>query len=209
MKTGDLIKQRREALGMTQQELAELVGYKDRASICLIEGNKREVKQKTIIKFAQALNVRPSSLIGDIDGVDVNESLQLNKIPLLGKIACGEPILASQEQGETRIIAGTHKADFCLIARGNSMIDAKINDGDIVFCKAQNTVENGEIAALLILDGAEYAEATLKRVFFYPEQKRIILIPENTDYPPLTFTGKETEKIKIIGKAVIVQSKIV
>lgn len=208
MKTGDLIKQRREALGMTQQELAELVGYKDRASICLIEGNKREVKQKAIVKFAKALNVRPSSLIGDIDGIGGNEFIKLNKIPMLGNIACGNPALAVNQYDTFCLVDENTKADFCLKVKGDSMIDAGIKDGDIVFCKSQKEVENGEIAVVIIKTAESECEATLKRCFYYPEMERLILIPENKEFTPLTFTGAELNNVEIIGKAVVCQHKL-
>ena len=83
------------------------------------------------------------------------------------------------------------------------MIGARIFDGDIVFIRAQDTVENGEIAAVIIGD-----EATLKRVYFYPEKSKLVLSPENPKYEPLVYIGKELEEVKILGKAVAYQSRI-
>lgn len=209
MTIGDRIKYAREAIGLTQQELAEKIGYKSKAAITKIEAGERKLQQPKIVLCAKALNVSPLWLLGIEKDTSPQVTFEMHKAPLIGKIACGVPVLADQEQGEPQYFVGSQTIDFCLIAKGDSMIDIGIKDGDVVFCKKQETVENGEIAALLFLDEAEYAEATLKRFFYYPDQKRIILIPENPNFPPLTFVGKEMEKIKIIGKAVIVQSKIV
>ena len=83
------------------------------------------------------------------------------------------------------------------------MIGARIRDGDYVFVRAQDTVENGEIGVVIIGD-----EATLKRVYYYPEQQKLILLPENPAYEPLVFLGEELEEIKILGKAVAFRSTI-
>jgi len=83
------------------------------------------------------------------------------------------------------------------------MKDARINNGDTVFIKKTDSVNNGEIAAVIIND-----EATLKRVYFYPESSKLMLIPENSSYEPIVFTGADLEKIRIIGRAVAFKSDI-
>ena len=123
--------------------------------------------------------------------------IQLKRFPLLGEIACGEPIFA-QEDRETFLIADAEiAADFCLLARGDSMIGARIYDGDAVFIRSQPMVENGEIAAVIIDD-----EATLKRVYYDREHARLQLVPENPAYSPLVYVGEELDNIRILGKAV-------
>ena len=84
------------------------------------------------------------------------------------------------------------------------MIGARIFDGDIVFIRSQSFVDNGEIAAVIIND-----EATLKRVYFYPEEEKLVLSPENPKYAPLVYVKRELEGIKIIGKAVAFQSTVI
>ena len=84
------------------------------------------------------------------------------------------------------------------------MTGARIFDGDIVFIKRQSTVDNGEIAAVIIDD-----EATLKRVYYYPEEEKLILSPENPKYAPFVYIKSELENIKIIGKAVAFQSAVI
>ena len=125
------------------------------------------------------------------------------RFPLLGDIACGTPIFADEEK-ELYVDAGASiDADFCLRAKGDSMIGARINDGDIVFIRKQDTVDNGEIAAVVIED-----EATLKRVNYYPQQELLILKAENSQYADMVYTGEQLNHIIILGKAVAFQSDI-
>lgn len=127
------------------------------------------------------------------------------KIPVLGKIACGNPIYANEER-ESYVMAGTEiKADFCLIASGNSMINARIYDGDIVFIRKQNIVENGDIAAVMV---STEGEVTLKRFFYYPQKSLLILKPENPVYEDLIFQGTELDNVHVLGKAIAFQSDV-
>ena len=126
---------------------------------------------------------------------------QVKKVPLLGTIACGEPILAD-ENVECYVSVPDHiHADFCLRCQGDSMINARIFDGDIVYIHKQPIVENGEIAAVLIEE-----EATLKRVYIYPD--KIILQPENPLYAPKVYVQEEMNDIQILGKAIYFTSLV-
>ena len=84
------------------------------------------------------------------------------------------------------------------------MTGARIHDGDIVFIRQQSMVDNGNIAAVVIND-----EATLKRVYYYPDEGKLILSPENPKYAPMVYIGHELENIKILGKAVAFQSSVI
>ena len=95
------------------------------------------------------------------------------------------------------------KADFCLRAQGDSMIGARIHDGDIVYVRKQETVDNGEIAVVLIGD-----KATLKRVYYYPESQQLLLQPANAKYEPFIYVGEELDQIRILGKAVACLSEV-
>lgn len=122
-------------------------------------------------------------------------------IPLLGTIACGVPILADENlDGEVYLPDFIH-ADFALRCKGDSMVEARILDGDIVYIRKQPDVENGEIAAVLVGD-----EATLKRVYKYPGQ--VVLQPANPKYAPLIYTGESINDMHILGKAVYFVSAI-
>lgn len=122
---------------------------------------------------------------------------------MLGTIACGEPIFTDEDR-ESYVMVGTEiRADFCLKCQGDSMINARIHDGDIVFIRKQDIVDNGEIAAVIIDD-----EATLKRFYYYKEQNMVILRPENSKYKDIILTGEQLERVKVLGKAVAFQSDV-
>ena len=125
----------------------------------------------------------------------------MRKIPLVGSIACGTPILA-EENCEGEVDVPDHvRADFALRCKGDSMINARIFDGDIVYIRQQESVEHGEIAAILIDD-----EATLKRVYMYDDC--ISLEAENPQYKPMVYRGEEMNNIRILGKAVAFTSMV-
>ncbi len=130
--------------------------------------------------------------------------LPKKRLRLLGEIACGAPILAEGGEEAMIEIRTDLEADFCLRASGDSMTGSRIYDGDLVLIREQPMVENGEIAAVLIKD-----EATLKRVYYYPEKKRLILYPDNPSYTPLVFMGEELADVRVIGKAVALQTKLI
>lgn len=129
--------------------------------------------------------------------------LRLMRYPVLGEIACGTPIFAEEDQEGGYVTAAETTADFCLIAKGDSMIGARIFDGDEVFIQQTDMVENGRIAAVVVDN-----EATLKRLFYYPDEDRLELRPENPKYHPLTFTGEELNHVHVLGLAVAVQGKV-
>ena len=213
MTIGKRIKDLRTSLDMTQDELAKLTGYKSRSSIQKIESGERDITQSTIAAFAKALKVTPSVIMGWEENNENNTAPdysnikgimplpEMRKVPLLGAIACGEPIY--REEDEWISLPNDIKADFCLRCQGDSMINARINDGDIVFIKACPEVENGQIAAVSIDN-----EVTLKRVYYYPEKNKLVLNPENPTYEPFVFMNEELNDIRILGKAVMFLSNV-
>ena len=208
MTIGKRIKDLRTSLDMTQDELAKLTGYKSRSSIQKIESGERDITQSTIAAFAKALKVTPSVIMGWEENNENNTAPdysnikgimplpEMRKVPLLGAIACGEPIY--REEDEWISLPNDIKADFCLRCQGDSMIDARINDGDIVFIKACPEVENGQIAAVSIDN-----EVTLKRVFYYAEKNKLVLYPENKAYEPFVYMNEDLNDIRILGRAVV------
>ena len=211
---GSRIRNRREELGLSQDELGKRLGYKPRSSINKIELDQRNLTQSKIKAIAEALETTPAYIMGwdepdqklDKENLKFFDNLfpiETKKFPLIGNIACGKPILAD-EQFEAYIEAGANiKADFCLRAKGDSMIGARIYDGDIVFIRKQEMVDDGEIAAVLIDD-----EATLKRVYYDQESNVIQLFAENPQYKTMRFAGEELDHIRILGKAVALQTDI-
>lgn len=126
---------------------------------------------------------------------------EMRKIPLLGRIACGAPILAEQHIEEYIDIPKNIHADFALTCQGDSMINARIFDGDIVYIRQQDTVESGEIAAVLIDN-----DATLKRIRIFDDH--ISLEPENPQYRPIVLWGEEMNTVRILGKAIAFTSSV-
>lgn len=212
MNVGQRIKLRREQLNMSAEELGNKIG-KAKTTIYRYElGQIEKLPTSVLEAVATALMTSPSYLMGWTDDPNIREQttqfnnifpIQTQRIPMLGDIACGKPIFANEER-ESYVQAGMNiKADFCLTARGDSMIGARIHDGDVVFCRSQSMVDNGEIAVVIIGD-----EATLKRVYFYPEKKKLVLQAENPKYEPYVFVGSELDDISILGKAVAFQSDV-
>lgn len=206
------IRQAREECGLNKKELASKVKVADSTIKRYEDGEIVKIKMPVIESIANALKVNPMWLIGKTNN-KVLPTLELykydnllpistQKIPLLGEISCGQPIFADEDR-ESYIESNTEiKADFCLKVKGDSMINARIYDGDIVFIRKQDMVNNGEIAAVIIED-----EATLKRVY-YQQGKKLMLVPENTAYAPLVYIGEELNKIRILGKAIAFQSDL-
>ena len=203
MTIGQRIKERREELDITQDELAKRLGYKSRSSINKIELDIYNLKQSKIKARADALQTTPGYIMGWDDTDQYVLPISVQSLPLLGNISCGNPILADEHIELYVELTTKIKADFCLKAKGDSMINARIHDGDIVFIRKQSMVDNGEIAAVVIDD-----EATLKRVNYYPEKNLLILKAENPDYEDLVYTGEQLDHIIILGKAVAFQSDV-
>lgn len=203
------IKRLREENGLSQETLAKMTGYTDRSSITKIEKGQVDLQQSKIELFAKALNTTVPKLVGWDETEDNALSniypIELKRFPMLGEITCGKPIYADEDR-ESYIMAGTDiKADFCLKAKGDSMINARICDGDIVFIRQQDIVENGEIAAVVINNDNE---ATLKRFFYYTEKNMVILKAENPAFEDMIFLNDELNNFHVLGKAVAFQSDI-
>lgn len=198
--------------GIKQADLVAATGI-GKSSISTYLSGEYEPKQKNIYKIAQALDVNEAWLMGyDVSPErqsfssnskdpmpQVNNLLPLPKVsrtvPILGEIACGQPILAEENYSEVVPVPDYVHADFALRCRGDSMVGARILDGDIVYIRQQPDVEDGEIAAVLIGD-----EATLKRVYKIPG--RLQLRPENPCYSVMEYADSELDQVRILGRAV-------
>ena len=207
---GERIKELRRARRMTLEELAAVIGTSKQTINRYENGIISNIPSEKIVALAEALGTTPQSLMGwgeetgTVTALDGGEPIRIKRLPILGDIACGRPIYANETHESFTLANGTLDADFCLRAHGDSMTGARIYDGDIVFIRSQSSVDNGEIAAVIIND-----EATLKRVYFYPEEQKLILSPENPRYAPLVYIRDELDTIKILGKAVAFQSMVV
>ena len=203
----------RKQRGFTLERLADVYnrrfgGGLSKGTLSKYENNKQEPMISTVGNLSAILGVSVDYLLNgeesdyiDIYAFDNISPVLTRRFPMLGKISCGEPIYCDEEY-ETFVEASADiNADFCLTARGDSMINARIFDGDIVFIRAQPQVENGEIAAVIVND-----EATLKRV--YLKSDRIILRPENPLYDDIIFTDTDMNSVRILGKAVAFMSYV-
>lgn len=160
-------------------------------------------KVTTIEAIAKKFDVNPAWLMG-AEGVGKypENKPKFKDIPVLGTIAAGIPILCEDHIEYYESVAISDNIDFCLRVKGNSMINARINDGDIVFIRKQTEVENGEIAAVRI-DGEE---ATIKR--FYKYGSTIVLRPENQTYEEKEFKSTDKKLVEVIGKVVFVKFNV-
>lgn len=223
MTLGDIVKNYRDNHDLSMDAFANKSGL-SKGYISMLEKNRNPKTGKpitpsleTIRTVAKAINIEIDALLkildneqdlmlNEVDPFQFNNiyPVETKKFPLLGEIACGEPIFANEDR-ESYIETGSDiKADFCLKAKGDSMTGARILDGDIVFIRKQDMVNNGEIAAVIIED-----TATLKRVYYYKEKNLLILKPDNPSYSDQIYTNEELDQIKILGKAVAFQSDVI
>lgn len=193
------IREVRKLRKMTMKELGQAVGVAE-STISQYETGKRNPDHEMLLKLSECLGTTYAHLTCLEDPYNqVPPGFvplpATEKKPILGRIACGEPILAEENIEGYADVPMDRGVDFCLICVGDSMIDAGIHDGDTVYIHQQPDVENGQIAAVRI-----GSEATLKRVYKQPGQ--LILLAENKKYSPMTYTEGSAEDIQIIGRAV-------
>lgn len=209
MKVSDKIIKLRAEKELTQQDIAKIAGVSDRA-VSSWENGTRSPKLGPIKKICEHFGIDLTSFIDDsCDDYDVvphSVALPPNMyparwrepVPLVGDIACGTPILAEQNITDYVQTPEHIHADFALRCQGESMKDAGVHTGDIVFIRQQPEVINGQIAAVLV-DGAE-SGATLKRVYLHGDV--LTLQAANPKVDPQIFIGADIERVHIIGLAV-------
>ena len=182
--------------GISQADLASMMGVAASSVSAWCNGDKMPRMDK-IEWIANHFGIMKSELLEDETLPSNIQNLQkMKKIPLVGTIACGTPILAEENITDYIDMPGHIRADYALTCKGDSMINAGIRDGDIVYIRKQSQVENGQIAAVLI--GGE--EATLKR--FYNVDGNVTLNAENPAYLPITFIEGDAVNVRVIGLAV-------
>ena len=194
------IREYREREDLTLAEMAQRTGVPAQ-TLNRYELGKRAPKIDVAVQIAERLGVNPLWLQGyDVpvltgvpDGFDpVPETYT---VPRVGAIACGTPILAEQNIETYDAVPNRIRCDFTLVCKGDSMVGAGIEDGDVVYIRQQPEVENNEIAAVMI-DG----EATLK--YFKRVGDMVLLSPANREYEPIVVSGENLGKVKSVGKAV-------
>ena len=215
MTLGDVIYQYRTKHNISMDKFSELSGI-SKGYISMLEKNQTQRGDEPSPSFEMYRNVAKTvgmdvdALIRMVEGKitlpempapNLQPLPEMRKIPLIGSIACGSPILADEHIEDYVNIPRQIAADFALTCKGDSMSGARIFDGDLVYIRQQDMVDNGQIAAVLI-----DTEATLKRVKFYDDH--IVLEPESPHFRPLTYWGEEMNNVRILGKAVAFTSTV-
>lgn len=173
------------------------------ATISRYKTGEMAPKIPTVQAIAEKYGVDPVWLMGTEGASKYGEKNQaLKKIPILGTIAAGTPILAYENIEGYEHVPEDMKVDFCLHVKGDSMIGARILDSDMVYIRKQPEVENGEIAAVII----DAEEATLKR--FYRLNGTVILRAENPNYADKVFNKKDMKQVNVLGKAIFFKSEV-
>ena len=209
MEFGDILKQLRKERGLSQDELAALLGTTKQV-LSRYETKKRVPRLSVVSDYAQKLGIPLSMLSGEAaDPVpEITRENGVRRVPILGGAACGEPIYSPSDGTEFATIEEDVICDFALIAQGDSMTGDRIHSGDIVFVRKQDTVRDGEIAAIA-LDN----ELTLKRVRRLRGPGGSIaftqLLSSNQKYDSIDIGGPgETRTARIRGKAVAFKAKL-
>lgn len=193
------LKELRASRGLTQDDLARELNLV-KSSISMYENGKRKPSFEVLEAIADYFNVNMDTLYSSAPVF----APSLKRVPMLGYAAAGQPLENLDGQDTYYVETDSRYAvDFCITVRGDSMINAGINDGDIVFVKAQPEVPNGKIACVEI----DNERVCIKR--FYKTDTGVMLVSENPKYAPLQFSESNCSDFKILGLAVIKQSEIV
>lgn len=199
MSIGKNIKALRERSGLSQADFAKMLGVTDKA-VSTWENETRIPRMGVIQKIADCYGLQKTDIIEDSPLSTLPPNViplpKMKKVPLVGQIACGTPILAEENITDYIDLPGHIRADYALLCKGDSMVNAGIQDGDIVYIRQQEEVENGQIAAVLV----DEDEATLKR--FYRMDGKVTLNAENSAHAPLVYVGDEISHVRVIGLAV-------
>lgn len=207
MTVGDRIRQVRQEQDVTQQELADYIGVSKQAVYKYENNIVTNIPTDKVDAIAKRLKVSPAYLMGWEEQPTPKPTSpapippgfipmpKMKKVPLIGAIACGDPITALQNREGDVDVPEDVRCDFALKCHGDSMVGAGIHDGDVVYIHIQPEVENGEIAAVRIGD-----EATLKRVYLHMDY--VELRPENPAFESIIRRKEDMNDVHIEGKAV-------
>ena len=196
-------------MGLSQERLAELVGYKDRSSIAKIESGLVDLSQSKIASFAAALNVTPAYLMGIGDNFSIDDkpcsslrSTEVISFPVVGSICAGYGGLAQEEYtGDTEelprsMLHGYPREELLVFRVNGDSMYPRFLDGDRVLVHAQPSVDDGDVA-VVCYNGDE---ATLKRVYSFRD--RIELVPYNPEYNTKRIEGADMVQVHVFGKVI-------
>lgn len=207
MTTGERMKQRRKEIGFSAEKVAERLGVSPATIYRYEKGDIEKVPVDSLAELAKILQTTPAYLMGWEEQPTPKPTSpapippgfipmpKMKKVPLIGAIACGDPITALQNREGDVDVPENVRCDFALKCHGDSMVGAGIHDGDVVYIHIQPEVENGEIAAVRIGD-----EATLKRVYLHMDY--VELRPENPAFESIIRRKADMNDVHIEGKAV-------
>lgn len=201
----DILKGRRLELELTLEDVAKRVGVSPATISRWESGDIANMRRDRIAALAKALQISPAVIMGwDVDTPipPGAHRPQFKKVPMLGYAAAGQPLEDLNQDTPYYDVDDKYDVDFCITVRGDSMINAGINDGDIVFIKSMPEVPNGKIACVEI----DNEKVCLKR--FYKSADGIMLVSENPTYPPIQLNRFNCQSVKILGLAVLRQSEI-
>lgn len=201
----DILKGRRLELELTLEDVAKRVGVSPATISRWESGDIANMRRDRIAALAKALQISPAVIMGwDVDTPipPGAHRPQFKKVPMLGYAAAGQPLEDLNQDTPYYDVDDKYNVDFCITVRGDSMINAGINDGDIVFIKSMPEVPNGKIACVEI----DNEKVCLKR--FYKSADGIMLVSENPKYPPIQLNRFNCQSVKILGLAVLRQSEI-
>lgn len=202
------LKELRKEHKISQQKLADHLDVA-RSTVAMWEIGPNQPDSDMLLRIADYFDVTVDYLLERTEESNAADAIpgffpvKKKKFPVLGKVACGEPIFADEDRETWITASGDIDADFCLVAQGDSMTGAHIEDGDIVFIKQMDVVENGYIAVVLIED-----EATIKYIDYRPETSTLILTPANPAFRTQIYQGEELNQIRILGMAVTLQKDL-
>ena len=203
---GDILRQLRTERGLSLDELAAILGTTKQV-LSRYETKQRTPRIDVVIEYARRLGVPRELLMGGESEPphEIVRDGDVRRVPILGGVACGEPIFSPSDGTEYVTVDGSVQCDYALIAQGDSMTGDRIFSGDIVFIRRQENVRDGEIAAVAIDN-----EVTLKRIrrLRGPDGSIVFtqLLPSNPSYSPIDIGGEdETRSVSILGKAVAVR----
>ena len=201
MSIAENIKRIRLGHGLSQAEFGKIAGVSDKA-VSTWELGTKTPRMGAVEKIANYFGITKSAIVDDVQPASPAPippgfipMPKMHKVPLVGSIACGTPILAQQNIDGSVDAPEDIRCDFALRCKGDSMIDAGIHDGDAVYIRIQPEVENGEIAAVRVGE-----EATLKRVYY--DGTTLTLMPANASFAPMVYTGPQLDDVHIEGRVV-------
>lgn len=209
MGVGDRIQYFLDEHNMQQKELAEKI-WIDPSVLNRMIKNRRPIRSDELSAIAKVFNVTTDELLGEKTKIlsNLKPLENMRRVPIIGIVRCGAGGRAYEDIAEYIAIDDTYRPDEMrgFRAEGDSM-EPEIHDGDICLVHLQEDVPDGALAVVVICDGEEECEGTIKRI--HKQDDAIILQAINQAYAPRIFTGENANKVRIVGRVVEVRHKTI